>query len=939
MISRVPQRCSRYNPTTALGIAFLFVLAGGCDLGKSPEQHFEDARKHCGASEWRACEIELKNVLRSDQENAEALVLLGEAYLGQALVREAGAAFARARELGVDTAAVRLGSARVAVLLQEFDQARQLDPDSFEQSADRAIAHTLLGEALFGLQKSSEAMEAFRQALKLDPLAHDARVGFARVAAHEKRYAVAHRQLDQVLRIEPGHVLALLSKAQLLAQEQKLAEAEAAYRHLLSLEGLRPGVPQHTAALLRLAEVLLRVGKVDQVRPLLATTLEQQPKNHIAKYYVAVAEYELKNLSEAERLAREVLLLAPDSKPATYLLGVITFAHGDYSEANRYLSRLSGDLPADAPGRKMLAVTELRLGQHEKLMATVQPALQSTDDPTWSLLAASAASGMGRYDESQSILETAIENHPDSGSLRVELGLSHLRLGDFDRALAQFATVTENHGNIDDRVLLLSFSTQLRAGRFSEARGTLARLRERHPVGPHVDYLEANLLIATKTNASAIRKLREIIADYPDYAAAHEALTRLQWAAGDRPGAFKTLEDLLAQTPGSQRAMLQMAELHGANREFEQARKWIAKARKIDENSVQPDVFEARVDLAERRPQTARLALRRALEKDPDNIEALALLAQLDAASRRHQDAVRGLRKIAEQRPYDMTVKTMLANEYLAARKFASARQLITELRGLAPSEQRFQVMEFDLELAQGNNAEALAIARRIAAKNDPASTGALLLARYHSRVGEWQEASRYFSHAYEARPTESVLLGYARALIQLGRGGKAIELLKEGSRKHPGNVNLLFQLAQLYQISAMASEAQVTYQEILKIAPKHGPALNNIAWLYMDTDHTTALQYAEEAVRAMDLPEVRDTLAWVLIISDGDLRRAITLLQSAVAERPASQEIRWHYAYALHKSGLNELAIEQLERALSNDTMFESREDAQALLAMLKNT
>ena len=105
-------------------------------------------------------------------------------------------------------------------------------------------------------------------------------------------------------------------------------------------------------------------------------------------------------------------------------------------------------------------------------------------------------------------------------------------------------------------------------------------------------------------------------------------------------------------------------------------------------------------------------------------------------------------------------------------------------------------------------------------------------------------------------------------------------------------------------------------FEAILKKAPNDAAALNNLAWTYQQLKDPRALETAEAAYRlAGDNPAVMDTLGAILT-ERGDPKRAVTLLQKAVAlAPPQSADLRLHLAEALAKSGDKAGARKELEQ------------------------
>jgi predicted Zn-dependent protease len=125
-------------------------------------------------------------------------------------------------------------------------------------------------------------------------------------------------------------------------------------------------------------------------------------------------------------------------------------------------------------------------------------------------------------------------------------------------------------------------------------------------------------------------------------------------------------------------------------------------------------------------------------------------------------------------------------------------------------------------------------------------------------------------------------------------------------------------------------------YETLIKQNPTDLVALNNLAWVYQRLKSPKALGVAEKAYKLRpDSPAVVDTYAWILV-EKGDAKKGIELLRQALSKVPDAAEIQWHLAYALHKSGDNQRARQELERLLSSGLSFSAESEARALLQQL---
>ena len=125
-------------------------------------------------------------------------------------------------------------------------------------------------------------------------------------------------------------------------------------------------------------------------------------------------------------------------------------------------------------------------------------------------------------------------------------------------------------------------------------------------------------------------------------------------------------------------------------------------------------------------------------------------------------------------------------------------------------------------------------------------------------------------------------------------------------------------------------------YLRSLEVNAGNVAALNNVAWLMHQQGDDRALSYARQAYELRpDVPLIQGTLGWILV-DTGRLDEGRPLLEQANEKLPQNGDIAYHLAVALEKSGDRAQSRRLLETLLATDQPFESRADAEQMLAEL---
>jgi Flp pilus assembly protein TadD len=124
--------------------------------------------------------------------------------------------------------------------------------------------------------------------------------------------------------------------------------------------------------------------------------------------------------------------------------------------------------------------------------------------------------------------------------------------------------------------------------------------------------------------------------------------------------------------------------------------------------------------------------------------------------------------------------------------------------------------------------------------------------------------------------------------------------------------------------------------EQVVQIDNKDPITLNDLAWVYQQTNDERALRTAERAYAL--LPEnaaIADTLGWIQLEA-GKIEPALELLEKAGKAAPQNPEIQYHLAMAYRESGDPDAAKRILMNLIQADKNFPSREAAENVLTGL---
>ena len=401
-----------------LMIAAVGILGLACDLTPTPEQLRARADSALSSGDIRAAIIDLRTAVSLEPDEGGLRWLLGTSLLrvndGAAAEKE----FRRAHELGFETAEFDAELLRCLLLQQKYDEAI-----SHEHVRPTALSRTLRGYALLAKRNFEQAVSAFNKVLEEDANFLRAHLGIVEVFIRQKELQKAEQSLEQAALIEPENSLIIRARGELAAAERDFAAASKYFSDYLEKESY------DLPARLALARSLLALGDTKQAGSHLGiarTTLGDDPR---VVYLEALRHFNEEDytgvIAKLESLPGESVR----SAQTLYLLGVTRYLTESYEQAREPLLRLRSNGFFE-PGLRLLALTELRLGNGRGALDILAPMVEKyPTEPRLAALAARAAALDGNLALSPKFLKGAV-THTNSAALREKLAASRIALGD-----------------------------------------------------------------------------------------------------------------------------------------------------------------------------------------------------------------------------------------------------------------------------------------------------------------------------------------------------------------------------------------------------------------------------------------------------------------------------------------------------------------------------
>ncbi len=915
------------RPAVAVLAVTLCLPLFGCRNGDSATM-MSQARQYREQGDTKAAVIQLKNVIQAEASNRPARIMLAELYLDQGDAQSAEKELRRALALGADSGAVTLMLAR-ALLMQGQYERLLADIGADAAPAQRPALLAMRGNALLGLGKVDDASALFNQALKLNANAPAAMLGLVRVATWQQQPDTARALLARALAANPDDVECLRYHADLLRADGKADAALAAQQAILRRH------PQHVQALVDVANIHTDAGRFDQARAALAQARKASGASLGVMYSEAMLDFRENKHAAALEGVQKVLRAAPEHFPTILLAGAVQSALGAHQQAEQHLLKFLQTYPRHLYASKMLAAVHLATQQHGAALTLLKPLLaEHPDDHELLALAGEANLRARNFAAAASHFEKASALQPQAASLHTGLALSRLGSGDNARAVAEL----ERAASLDphpERSAILLVMTYLRANQPDKALKAVEAM-EKEGDNPLVHNLKGGIFLARKDLAGARASFNQALALDAAYLPALANLEQLDALEHKGAETGKRYLAALTKAPHNSALMEALAGVALAQNKPAEARSWMERARAEAPDALAPALRLGQLYLRTGERQKALVLARKLQAGHPGSAEALALLGQAQVANTAYPDAADTYSKLSALTPGAALPWLHLASVHIAQQRHQGALDALHKALALDPGLAEARITQVNVLLRLGKFSEALASATA-AQKRDPTSAlGNKLEGDILSAQGKHAEALKAYERAFALLARGPSLVQVVGTLQKLGRSADAEARMADWLRKHPADVPTRLYYASGKLVNNEPKAAIPHYEAVLKVDPDNLAALNDLAWSHQRLGQAQALGFAQRAYRlAPDNPAILDTLGWIYL-EQGELGKAMPLLQKASAGAPQAGEIHYHYGMLLARTGDKRGARRELEKALASGPSFTRRAEAKALLATL---
>lgn len=894
-----------------LGIALLSAAALlGC-TGKSESDLMASARERLAKRDHAGATIELKTVLQTDPNAAEARYLLGLALLEQGDHAAALVELGKADDANFNPELLAPKLARAWIAGGKFKEVLQTYGDlTLTSPSAQAELRTAVAIAHIRMNNQSQAEAALRAALIADPNLPWALLTKARLEAVAGKFADALSLIDRaIIPGQPNGEAHLLRGLILRNASNDLEGAIKAYQS--ASEDARHVVEARGA----LIQIHLMQGRVPKAKAELAALQKSHPKSPATHYLDALVAYAQKDFVRAEAITEGLLRVMPNSPNVLILGGASSLQRGSLIGAEAKLGKVVQTVERVPVARKMLGETYLRMGQPEKALAALRPLVeQARPDADAMALAGQAHLMAGQAREAEAMFAAAATLKPDDAKIRTALALTDLVKGNAQAAFDALQEIAvKDVGETADLALI---SAHLRRGEADAALRAIDKLQQKFPDKPTALHLRGVALRAKGDLPGARAAFEGALKIEPKHFAAVAALVGLDVQENKLDAARQRIDAAVIGNPQNVQARIALFNVmarQGAKPD--QLLGAIDDAIKANPGEAAPRVAKITQLSTTKDISGAAAAAQQALAALPQHPDVLDAAGRALANAGDYQQAISAFNKLVNAAPRSPQPYFRLADLHARRGDQAAVSSSLARAFEVAPESPEVHQRLLAQAVRTRDFRPALAAAKELQTRFRESAAGHLLQGDIESARKAWPVAQAAYRGALgkpDAAGRPQVRL-YG-ALMAAGDKAGAERFASEWVRAHPQDTRLLEYLGLVAFNQKDYALAERRFLEVLAIEPRHQAALNNLAWVLAERGAAGAVETAERAAAASgNAPPVLDTLAKALA-SEGKMERAIEVQKQALAAMPDRHQFRLNLAGLYIRAGNRTEAAAELE-------------------------
>ncbi|MEM9744333.1 MAG: tetratricopeptide repeat protein [Pseudomonadota bacterium] len=719
-----------------------------------------------------------------------------------------------------------------------------------------------------------------------------------RMAAGEVKLALIEAR--NATRLDPELVPALELQMQIFEEQRDLVAVSNVIRKILQYR------PNHVAANLRRAELLLLSGDDESITENIDRVLRAEPNNTKA-LNLQIAELLVRGETlPAARLLDQLLRSEHSNGESFVLAASLEMQRQDFTRALEQIEAGLDRFPVHAP----LSLMQIRVAHQQERLQDV-PAIynrvieQNPETLAYRVQFAEHYLAQDAVAAAAQVMQATAAQFPKSVQAKLFLARIVSR-ADTDAAITLLGDMVAAEPELPQLRLMLA-SIYRDSQRFGDAAAAYEAIAEQFE-GQSEALVARNALarqaLQQHEYEDALAHLNEVLTVDAANPESQLLMAQTQLAQSNPKAAVLHLNVLLAESPESDRALVLLGQAHLAD----------------DQVALAQDAF------------------RKALSLNSANSSAAKSLALIANQQRRFAQLEELLSPFEADAADDELILQLLLRARVQNRNWSGALRLAQQpdvrerLPQLAPWYRAMVASE------RGDPATAIGLLKQLVGQFPGSRQMSAGLVETYIRAGQLDDAITFLSNQLQSGEQHGYeFVDLARLQVRNQQVSLALATLEDGSNAFPDDVPLLVSFAALLDQVGDVQRAEKLYQHILKLAPETDVAANNLALIYAKQPKKLA-QARSLAARfeSSEQPFFLDTLGWICVLED-DLDCGLSVLKRAVELESDQAELQYHLGVAYQRAAQPEMAVLHFRRSARLVEAGSEFEDQEQLFAALE--
>jgi len=908
----------------------LVLFLSSCSSTLSTAEYLERASNYMDKKEWKSAVIEYKNGIKQSPKNAKIRYLLGKAYLqtysSDAAIKE----FTKAVELGFDSneLLVFLGEAYAQGNKNELI-INDIKVNDILDNAQKVKVMSLRADAFMRLNLQDNALVELDKAKLIDSSNQSVRLSWARYESVKGNNEQELEWLNPLLDLNIAD--AWSQKGNLDRKNQDFKEAEISFTKAIEL---RQSV--HLDYLFR-ALVRISLKTYEEAKSDLALLQKAGFVTPVILHSEGVIAFYQGDLDLAQSKFDEVLAKYKEYPPSLFVLGLTHFQKANFESAINVLSQYLKVLPNNTQARLVMATSLLKLNKIKESIVELEVLYKAdqNNEKVTSLLG-SAYVMNGQLADGVRLFEQSAKQNPKQAIAQYQLGSALIR---DKKNVKKGQQALIKALNLDPELIQANLSLYLsymQSKDFIDAAKIATQMMDKKPN----DSLAYNLLgqayLAEGDIDKATKSFQSTLEKFPSDPVTSENIARIKIRENKMDDAKNIYLNVLNKYPDNLRVLLNLAVIESRQGNDDKKMEYLKRAVDSNLTDLSPKLILATEYLKQNNFKGALNALRDINDADKLKIQVKLINAKAKMGLKEYDFAQVLLKKLVAEYPNSTSSRFLLGLNYGYLNNKESMKTAFEQVLKVKPNHFSASLILTRLALLEGKKSEfERKVKQMLKAYPDNADVK-FLNAKLESSDKNYQTAISTLEGLFKDTSNPEVMMDLARNKWTSGDKIGAITNLELWLDSNPEDKAALMLLGQFYIAQNRVADANDIYTRVDKLLPDNAIVLNNLAWLYRETDVEQGIKLARRALKLEpNSPFIKDTLAMLLLGND-QAKEALIYSEQAAKAQPNFIEIQINYAEVLVANQDNDNAKKILNAIDTSKSTFDQRAQVRTLLSNL---